>query len=363
LSQRTLLRWLTVAGFAWFVVGVAPGCPGSAKRCTYGSCPTGSVCNEETGQCTTGPTDGAADAPLFDLARGDRGVSDILPLACKDGVKNGSETDVDCGGPSCAPCAVGKSCQAHRDCKPGLCPSGSCVHPASCAEIHAQHATAASGVFTVSPTSASSPISVWCEMSIDGGGWTMVQRTVWSWSSSKKLLTGFTAFYETTVGDPAQGAAFRVAGTHWLSFNKKKEMLVAMVPRKLLDGDSCSPLHYKGTGGTLAASPATKSFTLTGMSSTVSLTSSTSISTTDSGPSSSCVATSYGVPWFYGGCCGTCPTFQSSYWLDEPHPMVAISIASTKDLLGKTTTDVCGSDWVVASLEVYGLNAMEIYLR
>jgi collagen triple helix repeat protein len=40
---------------------------------------------------------------------------------CNDGVRNGSETDVDCGGPTCAPCATGNACLQSSDCASGLC--------------------------------------------------------------------------------------------------------------------------------------------------------------------------------------------------------------------------------------------------
>jgi hypothetical protein len=35
-------------------------------------------------------------------------------------VLDGSETDVDCGGP-CAPCAQGKACNVNADCASGSC--------------------------------------------------------------------------------------------------------------------------------------------------------------------------------------------------------------------------------------------------
>ena len=45
-----------------------------------------------------------------------------LPLTCDDGVQNGNETDVDCGG-SCAGCGEGKICEEPADCMDGM----SCV--------------------------------------------------------------------------------------------------------------------------------------------------------------------------------------------------------------------------------------------
>jgi hypothetical protein len=52
---------------------------------------------------------------------------------CVDNSKNGTETDVDCGGFNCSPCAATKSCALARDCLSGLCTAGKCVTPpASC---------------------------------------------------------------------------------------------------------------------------------------------------------------------------------------------------------------------------------------
>ena len=49
---------------------------------------------------------------------------------CGDQVKNGFETGVDCGGPSCAPCGVGEGCVYGADClAPNLCTVGVCTAP------------------------------------------------------------------------------------------------------------------------------------------------------------------------------------------------------------------------------------------
>ena len=47
-------------------------------------------------------------------------------ITCSDGVKNGSESDVDCGGGACARCATGKSCGSRTDCASALCSGGAC---------------------------------------------------------------------------------------------------------------------------------------------------------------------------------------------------------------------------------------------
>src|SRR5581483_11242975 len=98
------------------------------------SCPDGYTC--VSGRCWTlghEPGDAAASA---DLAGGsgvvDAAVSDapvpqldgppVVPpdmsATCSDGVTNGNETDVDCGG-SCSACALGKMCKLDGDCGTG----------------------------------------------------------------------------------------------------------------------------------------------------------------------------------------------------------------------------------------------------
>ena len=47
----------------------------------------------------------------------------ITPIPCEDGVQNGDEEGVDCGG-SCAACAAGKCCAENSDCASGVCGEG-----------------------------------------------------------------------------------------------------------------------------------------------------------------------------------------------------------------------------------------------
>jgi hypothetical protein len=45
---------------------------------------------------------------------------------CTNGVRDGDESDVDCGG-SCPRCAAGKSCVANTDCQSGSCRAAVCA--------------------------------------------------------------------------------------------------------------------------------------------------------------------------------------------------------------------------------------------
>ncbi|MBA3394007.1 MAG: hypothetical protein H0T89_15270 [Deltaproteobacteria bacterium] len=50
--------------------------------------------------------------------------------ACRNRVRDGAETDVDCGG-TCQPCAAAKRCTVPADCQTAACTGGTCA-PASC---------------------------------------------------------------------------------------------------------------------------------------------------------------------------------------------------------------------------------------
>jgi parallel beta-helix repeat protein len=54
-----------------------------------------------------------------------------LAPTCSDATKNGAESDVDCGGANgvCPRCAVGRACTGAVDCASGFCLNGACVTP------------------------------------------------------------------------------------------------------------------------------------------------------------------------------------------------------------------------------------------
>jgi hypothetical protein len=106
---------------------------------------------EQGGQGTSGSGGGSglgghggSDGAMTSNAGGDRassssaasggggGSSCAPPEPCSNGVKDGWETDVDCGG-SCQPCLVGSACLVPNDCATRLCAAGKCASlAASC---------------------------------------------------------------------------------------------------------------------------------------------------------------------------------------------------------------------------------------
>jgi hypothetical protein len=78
--------------------GTCPKCRPMQKCGSAGDCLSATCTN---GVCGTGPS-------------------------CTDMLRNGGETDVDCGGPTCPPCAPGKNCLAYDDCSSLVCVNNVC---------------------------------------------------------------------------------------------------------------------------------------------------------------------------------------------------------------------------------------------
>lgn len=51
---------------------------------------------------------------------------ECVPSSCDNGLKDGNESDIDCGGPCVGMCEAGESCQTSSDCISGICTSFIC---------------------------------------------------------------------------------------------------------------------------------------------------------------------------------------------------------------------------------------------
>jgi alpha-tubulin suppressor-like RCC1 family protein len=107
-------------------VGDAPNCTDSLRNgtetdvdCGGASCPS----------CADGSVCTAGSDCLSGVCT--RGM--CMAASCTDRLKNGTETDTDCGGASCSPCADGDACTARGDCLSGVCTDGICMAP-SCTD-------------------------------------------------------------------------------------------------------------------------------------------------------------------------------------------------------------------------------------
>lgn len=155
-SRRTLLRTLAGAalGGALGLVGLREAaaacrlvqqtcdagrhcCPGA--RCTHGRCRCKEsqnffACNGPGTRCVNIATSethcGGCDRPC---EGNEICLNGGCVNACKDGLRDELETDVDCGGPDCPPCANGLKCDEDADCTSDFCDAdGTCQDPHSC---------------------------------------------------------------------------------------------------------------------------------------------------------------------------------------------------------------------------------------
>ncbi len=88
----------------------AAHCPTTANECIEATCDQG-VCGtrvKKGDSCSSGVCDPSGKC---------------LPAGCVDRVKNGTETDIDCGGPLCPPCADYLNCVQGSDCISKICDS------------------------------------------------------------------------------------------------------------------------------------------------------------------------------------------------------------------------------------------------
>jgi len=75
--------------------------------------------------CGEGPAGTASGGPRLVNATG------FCTASCADHVKDGAETDLDCGGPVCQTCAIGKICFSATDCQTRVCLAHHC-QPSTC---------------------------------------------------------------------------------------------------------------------------------------------------------------------------------------------------------------------------------------
>jgi formylglycine-generating enzyme required for sulfatase activity len=109
-------------------------CGGSCPPCGVSvTCTTGSDCS--TGECGVGfkggPCTGTAVDGGADAAHSLAGCVCEAPT-CSDGVKNGGESDVDCGGDECPHCGIGKTCSQNTDCTSDICSAGTAGNRCAC---------------------------------------------------------------------------------------------------------------------------------------------------------------------------------------------------------------------------------------
>lgn len=179
----------------------------SGARCE----PTG-FCSFPSGECSSGYAYGeyagglsgtCVDAPPATSTGDDTTTSGAPPLTSSSSDGIGPEDSTSTG--SCVPCDNGEPCGAGEDCVSGVCDAGICRQAQSCAELPAG---SPDGTYEIDLGGGVSEL-VECDMTTDGGGWTLIGSLVND--GERMWATGDVFQDETTFGDiaSAQTADFK----------------------------------------------------------------------------------------------------------------------------------------------------------
>ena len=228
---------------------------------------------------------------------------------------------------------------------------------ATCLEALQSGAALVDGQYTLNLDGVGgfSPLTAECDMTTDGGGWTMIMATVDDWSDSGDLVTDYTDFWITNHG--SINGAYRMAGRLWEGMSSTGDLLVAVTPRETNGAACADTLYYTARNLTLDV-PETGPATVSGYYQSAELIGDGTFSTTDSGPAQTCVNDESAVPWFLGSCGATCPTLDAG-WAD-PAPAMEF-LDTTADIYGSTAGDVCSAVDQAGGYEA--ATEMKIYLR
>ncbi|MCA9676541.1 MAG: hypothetical protein H6709_00110 [Kofleriaceae bacterium] len=141
------------------------------STCVVGVAAAAAGCGDDPAAGPDGGGHDPVDARVVDAT-----PVDAMPT-CADGVQDGDESDVDCGGATCDACAIGDACAAAADCASSACAGGVCeAHPRNCSDVLAADAAAPDGLYTIDPDGdlGDDPVEVYCRMTDAGGGWQLV---------------------------------------------------------------------------------------------------------------------------------------------------------------------------------------------
>jgi len=278
--------------------------------------------------------------------------------ADEDGVSV-EDGDCDDGDPAVYPGATEVCGDADLDCDQ-LQPE--C--PATCAETLTAAPGTTSGAFVIDADGRDSAsltgTTTWCDMDTDGGGWTLIMRTVWDPTETAALLTGFVDWRDVALGDPTNVAdAYRLPGAFWPVAATLGDWLVTARIRKT-DGGECSPLFYNETGATISLTAASAFVTYPAESVFFVR---DQLSTLDTGPAQEfCVDENDAAPWFYLSCCSVCPTMIGVNGWDVARPSITHSYVAGGDMNG-ADLGVCGGAETEAAGGLRGVGRMDIFAR
>ena len=315
------------------------------------------VCDGQDNNCDTTADEG------FDLD------GDLVFTCGPDGIAGNADDDCDDGDGDVFP-------GADEFCTDGIDMDCDSVVPdlcTSCLDVLLDDPLATDDVYTIDTDGAGAlaPIDVWCDLTTDGGGWTLILRTTNDGAANYGLVTDYATLYGTDVGDPGLLEPSRVSAQHWEALAVQGDLMSRHDLRKSVGG-SCDPLRYALIGGTLTVnapgggSTVDYAYVDTDMHWIVnSQASPAELVTTDLGASTFCVNTWSIVPWFIGNCGRNMAAMvRGSLPATEPMPQIHFNVLGV-GLDGYDDVAACGGDAVetIQSPAVALENLHEYYLR
>lgn len=173
------------AGQACVAGQCALSCAGGTTKCGT-TCADTKVDGANCGACGTKCEDGlvcsngacALDCGTDLMKCGGSGTKAFCASVKTDSANCGTCGNACAASEKCVNGVCDAGCATSADCSSAAakCAGGVCTVPADCAEIKLSNPLAPSGKYTIDPDGAGgvTPFSVWCDMTTDGGGWTIV---------------------------------------------------------------------------------------------------------------------------------------------------------------------------------------------